>query len=151
MSWLHLANDKMYDFSDKPTSRTTLSRCRLLARHKPRLGMQKEADPSDSSAKGIQLQHPSFRCIPLFWSPQTSVRSEVKVSALAPRLEIYCQDVKFWSLLMRVFLKYHKCLCTLKLCNYKKRPLYTQLTGYKLSTYCAPLKRWDQTSHKSEV
>lgn len=58
-----------------------LSRCRLLVRYKLRLGMQKQADLSDSSAKGIQLQHPSFRCIPLFWSPQTSVRSEVIIIA----------------------------------------------------------------------
>lgn len=66
-----------------------------MARHKSRLGMQKEADPSDSSAKVIQLQHHSFRSIPLLRSLQTSVRSEVTVSALALRLEIHCQDVKF--------------------------------------------------------
>lgn len=104
MSWLHLVNDKMYDLSDKPTSRTTLSRCRLLVKYKPCLGMQKEADSSDSSAKGIQLQHPSFRCIQLFWSSQTSVRSEVIISAhCRSEREIYCQDVEFWSLLMQVF------------------------------------------------
>lgn len=56
MSRLHLANDKMYDFLDKPASRTTVSRCKSLARHKPRLGMHKEADPSDMALqKGLDF------------------------------------------------------------------------------------------------
>lgn len=34
-------NDKMYDFPDKHTSKTTLSRCRLLLEGKVCVGMQK--------------------------------------------------------------------------------------------------------------
>lgn len=138
MFWLHLANNKMYDFSDKPTSRTTLSRCRLLARYKPRLGMQKEADPSDSSAKGIRRQHPSFRCIPLFWSPQTSVGSEVIVSV---------HRTTVWNILWgcQVLITvnavlYHKCLLTVKLCDYGKKS--STPTSQRTSlTVIAPLKK----------
>lgn len=66
---------------------------------------------SDSSAKGIQLQHPSFRCIPLFWSPRASVRSEVTISTAFTSVQDIlpgCQVVITHNALV---LKYHTGLC----------------------------------------
>lgn len=80
---------------DKATS-GKLSRCRLLARYESRLGMQKAADPSDSSADGIELQRHGLRSTPPLRSLQTGVRSEVTVSAFELPLEVCCQDVGFW-------------------------------------------------------
>lgn len=64
----------------------------------PRLGMQKEADPPDSSAKkkeegkkGIWLQHCSFRDVSLLRSPQAGGRSEVIWSTSPLQLAICCR------------------------------------------------------------
>lgn len=63
-SRLHLLSDIMYDFPGKPSSSATLSRCRLLLKHKLHLGMQKTADGYDSSKKGgdLGLASDVFHC-----------------------------------------------------------------------------------------